>query len=397
MLNLSTLRRLHFYFALIAMTLGCMGAMNSQEEFMSEMRHTGVFVAFAFAVWIPMLMPNRSLKFRFPPLGIVFFSILILYTLVVIVIFNNEVGTADKIIRICFHGCFFVSLVGSYRWYSFNRIGKVDTNIFLIMFFLLLLMYLRIVLYALSNLLIAHMVTSYYVLYALPIVLLHKSWRWKIICIVLAFIAVFSSMKRGGAVALVLGLMVYFFVYMQNKSKNVVKTFIVTVLVLSVILGLAFFLGGNVSDAGNEKNLLERIQDVNQDGGSNRDHVYAVTWRLITSQDLGSLIVGNGYNAVLRDSPIHFSAHNDFMEITYDYGLIGLACYIIFTLSFLHLSVKAFKTKHYIAPSLCFQFSNFILLSNVSHIFIYMFLPLVLLTYGIGLGQMRGEQETLTE
>lgn len=393
MFKLATLRRIHFYLALIAMAVGCMGAMNSQEEFMSEMRHTGTFVGFALLMWLPMLMPNRYLKFKFPPIGIVSFSFLIFYTLVVIIIFNDEISTPDKIIRVFFHGCFFVSLVGCYRWYSFNAIRKADTYIFIVMFFLFLLMYIRIVIYAVSNLLIAHMVTSYYLLYALPLVLLHKSWRWKILCIVLAFIAVFSSMKRGGALALVFGLLVYVFVYMHNKSKNVAKTFFLFAVALCVITGIALFLGNNIKTDEKQSNLIERLQNVEQDGGSNRDHVYAVTWHLITSQDMPRLIVGNGYNAVLRDSPIHFSAHNDFMEICYDYGLIGLACYIVFTLSFFFLSFRAFRSKHAVAPSLCFQFSNFILLSNVSHIFIYMFMPLVLLTYGISLGQLRYERE----
>jgi hypothetical protein len=378
------------------MAVGCMGAMNSQEEFMSEMRHTGVFVGFALLVWLPMLMPNRSLKFRFPPIGIVAFSILILYTLVVIIIFNDDIAISDKIVKICFHGCFFVSLVGSYRWYSFNAIRKTDTYVFVVVFFLLLLMYLRIVFYAISNLLIAHLVTSYYLLYALPLVLFHKSWRWKILCIVLAFIAVFSSMKRGGALALVFGLLVYVFVYMHNKSKNVVKTFVLFVVALLIIIGISLFLGSNIKTDEEQANLVERFQNVEQDGGSNRDHVYTVTWHLITSQDMSRLVVGNGYNAVLRDSPIHFSAHNDFMEITYDYGLIGLTCYIVFTVSFFFVSLRSFRIKSAVAPSLCFQFSNFILLSNISHIFIYMFMPLVLLTYGISLGQMRYEREKVS-
>ena len=99
--------------------------------------------------------------------------------------------------------------------------------------------------------------------------------------------------------------------------------------------------------------------------------------------------MGHGYNAVLVDSPIHLSAHNDFLEILYDYGLVGLSLYLVFVLSFLKVSLRAFRKNADIAPVLCFQFSNFFILSNISHVFIYMLMPFVTFTYGMGLGYMR--------
>lgn len=389
MLKIRTIWKAHFYIALIAMAIGCVGAMNTQEDFMSDMRYTGVCVAFAFAVWLPTLLPNRSLKFELPSAGIIAFLFLMGYTVIMLVFANDEMTPSNKITRLLFHGCFVVSLIGTYRWYSFNRIEKPDTYAFIVIFMMLLLMYVRVVFVAMSNLNLSHLATSYYTLYALPLVLFHKSWRWKALCIILTFIAVFTSMKRGGALALVFGLMVYLYVYLRNRSFNMLKTTAIFIVSLAFITAIVIFLGSNKTDGDDQMNLIERIENVQEDGGSNRDHVYTVTWHLITSQNMGSLLVGNGYNAVLRDSPIHFSAHNDFMEITYDYGLIGLMCYIIFTFSFMHLALKAYRHKLDMAPNLCFQFSNFILLSNISHIFIYMYMPLVLMTYGIGKGQMR--------
>lgn len=387
-INKAFLTKIHFYLALIALGIGCCDGMYHQENAMSGAGITGIGILFAVIVTFPILLPNKELKIKLPPIGIISFVLFVICTFVSLFIFENpELTTVTKVIRFCMHLLFIMALVATYRWYSSNPINKLDTYVFLVLFAMLLLTYIAIVMYMLSNLIVEHLVTSYYLLYFLPIVLLHKSWLWKTICIIAAFIAVFSSMKRGGVAALVLGLIIYVIVYMRVKSKNVVKAF-VGGLIAIVIIGVVGVSLANMENEDEEKNLAERFESVQDDGGSNRDHVYSITWNMIISQEDMGLITGNGYNAVIKDSPIHYSAHNDYLENFYDYGLIGVSLYVIFVISFLCLAIRAFKEKAEVAPMLCFQFSNFIFLSNISHISLYMFMVVILLTYGIGYGQM---------
>lgn len=381
--------KIHFYLALIALGIGCCDGMYHQENAMSGVGITGLGIMFSVVTCLPLLFPNRHLKLHLPPIGIISFVLFVIYTFVILIVYDNsEITVAVKTIRFLMHFVYILALIATYRWYSVNPINKLDTYIYVIFFTMLLLTYGAIVMYMLNNLIVEHLVTSYYLLYALPIVLLHKSWTWKAICVIAAIIAVFSSMKRGGVAALVLGLVIYAIVYMRIKSKNMAKVILGSLFSI-IIVGLIGLSLATMDNEDEEKNLFERFESVQEDGGSNRDHVYSITWNMITSQDGLSLVVGNGYNAVIKDSPIHYSAHNDYLENLYDYGMVGCGLYILFVISFLKLSIRALREKAEVAPMLCFQFSNYILLSNVSHIFLYMFMPVVLMTYGIGYGQIK--------
>ena len=74
---------------------------------------------------------------------------------------------------------------------------------------------------------------------------------------------------------------------------------------------------------------------------------------------------------VRRDSPLELSAHNDFLEVLYDYGLIifilylALWYYVIKRLVY-HIRINSI----YSLPYFC-SFAIFLLLSMVSHLILY--------------------------
>jgi O-antigen ligase len=49
---------------------------------------------------------------------------------------------------------------------------------------------------------------------------------------------------------------------------------------------------------------------------------------MIEQSTKAQLILGHGHNAVRRDSPLEISAHNEYLEIIYDYGIIALTIYL---------------------------------------------------------------------
>lgn len=397
MLSKRLIIRLYFLCAILAFGIGVSDFMYTQENIMAILYSgiTGIGVLFATMVWSLMLLPPPTFRFKAPPLGITVFMLFILYTLVVIVLMpKGDMSTVLRIIRMSMHVLFALVMVGTYRWYSSNELSLWEKRCLVVVFAMLAVTYMRVMLLCISNLQIEHLGISYYMLFALPLVLMVKQWKWKVLFIVIAFAIILSSMKRGGAAALVIGLIVYFMVYLKIRSYNIIKAFTFLVVALAV-LAAAFLFFGSQEVEGEQMTLVERFENVGQDGGSNRDRVYSKTIDLIASQEGVEWIVGNGYNAVLVDSPIHYSAHNDYLEILYDYGIIGLLMYIFFTLSFFRLALRLFLKKDEFAPIVCFQFSNFILMGNVSHIFIYMLMALVAFTYGLGQGRMRKISSTV--
>ena len=59
-----------------------------------------------------------------------------------------------------------------------------------------------------------------------------------------------------------------------------------------------------------------------------REAIYLVTIEMIKHSSPAHILLGNGHNGVRRDSPLGISAHNEFLEIIYDYGIIILMVYL---------------------------------------------------------------------
>ena len=181
-----------------------------------------------------------------------------------------------------------------------------------------------------------------------------------------------------------LGLFAYI-VIKQLVAERIKKTTIVIGIILLTIFGGLFIYLGTLG----ENNIFERFENIGNDNGSGRTVVWEVTQKMISKEDALSFFVGNGYNTVRRDSPIFLSAHNDFLEITYDFGLIGLSLYICAILSLVLQLVQMIKSKSEYAPPLGMLFIIYTIFSMISHVAIYYWVNIVMLTFGYILGLYR--------
>ena len=232
-----------------------------------------------------------------------------------------------------------------------------------------------------------HLICSYYTLYMLPIVLLNKSKLLRIIIVIIVTLTLFSSVKRAGVLALAAALLVYLFVNQYVKNKLKVSSILVSILLILSFGGLFFYLG---SMGENENDtLLARIENMGQDSGSGRTEVWEKAAKMISRQDADKLLTGNGYNAVLSESPIQKSAHNDFLEVTFDYGVIGLVLYICAFISLGFFVLRIVMSKSQYAPSAAMLYTIYFVLSLVSHIIIYYWANIVMMTFGFIIGLER--------
>ena len=76
--------------------------------------------------------------------------------------------------------------------------------------------------------------------------------------------------------------------------------------------------------------LSERI-NTEETENTGRPLIWATTWMMIQDCSPRQLILGNGHYGVKRDSFLELSAHNEYLETLYDYGIIILL--FIFILS----------------------------------------------------------------
>ena len=108
--------------------------------------------------------------------------------------------------------------------------------------------------------------------------------------------------------------------------------------------------------------------------------------KMISEVSMASLLVGEGYNAVLANSPLSFSAHNDFLEILYDYGIIGFVIYLFAIASVIWYALKMVLQKSPYAPNMVMMLVIYLILSLISHIAIYFWMSIVMLTFAYLIG-----------
>ena len=165
----------------------------------------------------------------------------------------------------------------------------------------------------------------YFFLLTIPAVILTSNKKWRNYILIFATFAAFISMKRSVIVAFVLFWGILELKYLFGKGRN--KMAIIFLIVGFVAVYGSFKFADDLTGG----SLSARTVDYQKDDITNgREAIYLVTIEMIKNSTPIHLIFGNGYNGVKRDSPMDISAHNEFLEIIYDYGIIVLLIYLCF-------------------------------------------------------------------
>ena len=233
----------------------------------------------------------------------------------------------------------------------------------------------------------AHMGTAYWILFLMPI-LLHTPHKWlRYAGLILVGAILFASFKRGGILAFGCGLLAYLFVKEILIGRKFTKLifFVIAIMALAIV----FIVVDNALD-----NLFtERFMNIKDDGGSGRDQVWATTWRMIQQSEFEHLLFGHGHNSVLTNSPLRLSAHNDFLECIYDFGLFGSLFYFLLHISLMRQIFRNIRLRNPEAAIMAFTYSFFLILSLMSHVLIYPWLAFMGLSWGMGCA---GERKALS-
>lgn len=187
----------------------------------------------------------------------------------------------------------------------------------------------------------------YFIAYLMPVILLLRSNILKAGGLLLIFVVVVLSYKRLAIMAYGSSMLVYFYYLSLSGSKAKVwrtLTILLGACVFIAVLALSFkYLAGAFGlDWGG------RMGDIVEGGGGGR----TVIWKTLLSELAAQpayWLFGKGYMATQMTS-ISW-AHNDFLEIFYDFGLIGLTIYLMFVVKIVKIffEMKKFKYKHYAA------------------------------------------------
>ena len=204
---------------------------------------------------------------------------------------------------------------------------------------------------------------TYYLIISIPFFICTKE-KWKYSRLFLITIIIALTYKRTGFMALIIAFVMYFWCDMIIQKKQSKKTY--KMLLMTILLTILILL---FNQYGSSIGVLRRLKRISFDNGSNRFTIWKILMDYFTSENLLNKLMGNGYKACYWILEGTFAAaHNDFIEILLDYGMIGLVNHIIFIILVGKKAYKLIKAKISEASSYIYMFTVWIILMLFSFI-----------------------------
>lgn len=168
----------------------------------------------------------------------------------------------------------------------------------------------------------------------LPFIYYYRSSLIKFTLILLFLFVAFDSTKRTAIIIAVVSVILFLVLNLGQLRRNKLIYF-------AVIIAVFSFPYINASLQSNESFEIasERLQNFDDESNETRTDMYGLVINEVQNANLFAVSFGHGYNAVTKDIFGH-PAHNDYLEIIYDYGLITSVLYIIFILSILFYAIR---------------------------------------------------------
>lgn len=150
-----------------------------------------------------------------------------------------------------------------------------------------------------------------------------------IFCICLFFLIM--AAKRGNILAAMIPSVLYVWMLFRENRRNILKKAVLIVVVIDIAVWVKDLVLA-------DDYLLSRYEDTLEGKTSGRDVIYSTMWNMWLSTDsIVNLLFGYGYNGTFLYSPMHKFAHNDWLEILVDFGLLGVLFYAAIFISFARL------------------------------------------------------------
>jgi O-antigen ligase len=166
-----------------------------------------------------------------------------------------------------------------------------------------------------------------------------------------------------------------YFDYIRDQRGNFFSKIFIVFIVVIGLSGLYDHFNSRSDDY-----ITNRLSSIQDDGGSGRVDIYNTVFNSFEKQFFENKLMGVGHNGV-RNSGIvwetrgvanqNLSSHNDFIEIIYDYGVIGIIIYLFFIKSVISNTLKIRKLDSRLFQANIVSLIMFLVMSMVSHLILY--------------------------
>ena len=201
-------------------------------------------------------------------------------------------------------------------------------------------------------------------LLTMPILMIKNTSKFRLVMLIVFSLLALFSMKRSSMLIIAAVWVAYGFLLFKMKNKVVA---IIAVGAL-IVCGVYLFVRMNVAMEGK---IIERIEREETDDGKNRLAIWQVTWAMIQQSSVTEKLIGHGHYGVRNDSILEVSAHNDILEVIYDYGLIVFVLYLGLWFYLLKRWWYLRKVQSNFLLPYTISLSIFVVMSLVSHLILY--------------------------
>lgn len=186
------------------------------------------------------------------------------------------------------------------------------------------------------------------ILLLLPLVFFARRDALNLICFILVGYCCLQTAKRSVIIVFGLILLLYFIYFRAlAKKKTVIRGIVSILLATAFAVSAVFILKNNSADT---DRVIERFDDIDESGGSGRQDMYVRILEFYEASSAGEKMFGHGFDAV-KEQVLGISAHNDFLEVLYDYGVFSAILYIIVLFRIILLEFRLFRFQ----PQLKFE------------------------------------------
>ena len=239
---------------------------------------------------------------------------------------------------------YFASVAITFYYASSKGFSKYEYKIFNVLYFVLAaftlyLMYSRIA-FDQKNI---YQSDSYFLLCALPLVMLVDKGTAMYIKFIPLTLCLMMAGKRTGFLGLIAAVLVYYLIDCIQK-RNIDAFFSIVIKIGAVVvlfLAVYSFLESKLN-----LTLLDRMETITTDGGSGRDEIYTGVWKAIKGSDFFDLFFGHGMGGIQIIYGRNTGAHNDFLEIMYNYGFFAVVLFVYLYYKMVVACVKMVKTGY---------------------------------------------------
>lgn len=154
----------------------------------------------------------------------------------------------------------------------------------------------------------------------------------KTACFIFILLLTFISTKRSALISLFFAYASYYSIQFKTQKKQTGK-FAILIFLIITVASVYYISNSKFGDV-----AIQRLEQIGEGDSSGRDEIYGPLLKAWEKSDLDTYLIGHGTLATVK--VVDKRAHNDFLQVAFDYGLLPL---VLFCIIYISLISYAFK------------------------------------------------------